>query len=127
MTREEKRLIRLQIARLLDQCQGCQFRSATNASIHVCSSCPIGQRMQELGKKLGGQPKVAEKKPAQKQKQKKKTLVMRRWTKEEEEFILMNQHHMTKMQLAEKLGRTYFSVRQKLTKLNRKRWRIHAS
>ena len=127
MTREEKKLIRLQIISLLERCQDCQFRSVTNASIRVCPSCPIGQQMQELGKKLGGQPKVAEKKPAQKQKQKKKTLVMRRWTKEEEEFILMNQHHMTKMQLAEKLGRTYFSVRQKLTKLNRKRGRNHAS
>jgi hypothetical protein len=122
MTREEKKLIRLQIARLLDRCKGCQFRSVTNASIHVCPSCPIGQRMRELGEKLGGQPK-AEKK----QEQKKKTLVMQRWTKEEEEFILVNQHRMTKMQLAQKLGRSYHSVRNKLTKLNRERGRIHAS
>lgn len=126
MTREEKKMIRLQIIGLLDQCQGCRYRSKENASIHICSSCPIGQQLQELGKKLGGQPK-AERKPTQKREQKKKTLVMRRWTKEEEEFILMNQHQMTKMQLAQKLGRSYYSVRQKLTKLNRKRGRVHAS
>lgn len=127
MTREEKKLIRLQIISLLERCQDCQFRSATNASIHVCPGCPIGQQMQELGKKLGGQLEVAKKKSAQKQEQKKKTLVMRRWTTEEEEFILVNQHRMTKMQLAQKLGRSYHSVWNKLTKLNRTRGRIHAS
>jgi hypothetical protein len=120
VTREEKKLIRLQIGALLNKCQGCQFRSVTNASIHVCPSCPIGQRMQELGKKLGGQPKV-ERKPVQQREQKKKTLVMRRWTTEEEEFILANQWQMTKKELAEKLGRSYYSVRQKLTKLNAER------
>jgi hypothetical protein len=124
MTKVEKKMIRLQIIGLLNQCEGCKYRSKENTCIHICPSCPIGQQMQELGKKLGGQPKVAEKKPTQKQKQKKKTLVMRRWTTEEEEFILMNQHHMTKMQLAQKLGRTYYSVRQKPTKLNAERKRL---
>jgi ribosome-binding protein aMBF1 (putative translation factor) len=121
VTREEKKLIRLQITRLLDRCQGCQFRSVTNASIHVCPSCPIGQRMQELGKKLSGRPEVMERQ------QRQKKIVMQRWTKEEEEFILVNQHRMTKMQLAQKLGWSYHSVRNKLTKLNRTRGRIHAS
>jgi hypothetical protein len=122
MTREEKKLIRLQVISLLERCRGCKFRSITNASIHVCPGCPIGQQMQELGKKLAGPPK-----PASKQEQKKKTLVMRPWTKEEEEFVLMNQHRMTRIEMAKRLGRSYDAVRQKLAKLNAQRGRIHAS
>lgn len=52
MTKAEKKLIRLQIISLLERYQGCPYHSTTNASIHVCPGCPIGQQMQELGKKL---------------------------------------------------------------------------
>jgi hypothetical protein len=57
MTREEKKILRLHIIELLDQCQGCQYRHKANASIHICPSCPIGKKMQALGKKLGERKK----------------------------------------------------------------------
>jgi hypothetical protein len=109
VTREEKKLIRLQIARLLDQCQGCPYQKMTNACVHICPSCPIGQKMQALGKKLG---------------EREKQITARRpWTTREEEFLLQNLH-MKQRELAEKLGRSLRSVQNKMFEL-RKRGRIH--
>jgi hypothetical protein len=119
MTREEKKLIRLQIIGLLDQCQGCKFRSVTNAGIHICPSCPIGQRMQALGQKLW------------KRDEKKRTAIIkgipkrRQWTTQEEEFLLQNLH-MGCGELAKQLGRSYKSVHNKITD-SKRRGRIHAS
>ncbi|WP_061579670.1 hypothetical protein [Saccharococcus caldoxylosilyticus] len=119
MTREEKKLIRLQIIGLLDRCEGCQYRRKTNASIHICPSCPIGQRMQALGQKLW------------KRDEKKRMAVInsvsrrRPWTTQEEEFILQNLH-IGCGELAKQLGRSYKSVYYKIDDLKR-RGRIHAS
>jgi hypothetical protein len=109
MTREEKKLIRLQIIDLLDRCEGCQYRHKTNACIHICPSCPIGKKMQALGKKLGERERMM---PAR-----------RPWTTREEEFLLQNLH-MKHRELAEKLGRSLRSVENKIFEL-RKRGRIH--
>lgn len=77
MTKEEKKMIRIQIHNLLENCQDCQFRSVTNASIHVCPGCPIGQQMQKLGKKMWRkeekkQQKIAKKPVAKKYRLKKR-------------------------------------------------------
>jgi hypothetical protein len=126
VTREEKKLIRLQIARLLDQCQGCRFRSVTNAGIHICPSCPIGQRMQTLGRNLC---ESDEKKRRIDEKKRKAVIAgipkRRQWTTQEEEFLLQNLH-MGCGELAKQLGRSYKSVHNKITDLKR-RGRIHAS
>ena len=122
MTREEKKLIRLRIIDLLDQCQGCPNRYVTNASIHICPSCPIGQRMQALGQKLWKRDERDEKKRAAVIAEIPKR---RQWTTQEEEFLLQNLH-MGCRELAKQLGRTYKSVHNKITNL-KKRGRIHAS
>jgi ribosome-binding protein aMBF1 (putative translation factor) len=117
VTREEKKMIRIQIHNLLDNCQSCQFRSVTNASIHICPSCRIGKKMQALGKKLW------------KRDEKRRMAVInsapnrRPWTAEEEEFIIQNLHMRCK-ELAEKLGRGYKAVQRKISEL-RQRGRIH--
>ncbi|WP_017435113.1 hypothetical protein [Saccharococcus caldoxylosilyticus] len=111
MTREEKKLIRLQIIGLLDQCQGCPYHSTTNASIHICPSCRIGKKIRALGKKLW------------KRDEKKRVSVRRPWTTQEEEFLLQNLH-MKHRELAEKLGRSYRAVQNKIFEM-RKKGRIH--
>ncbi|MED4969703.1 hypothetical protein [Parageobacillus toebii] len=122
MTREEKKMIRLQITKLLNQCQGCQYRSKENACVRICPSCPIGQRMQELGQKLWKRDERDEKKRA--------AVIAgipkrRPWTTQEEEFILQNLH-IGCGELAKQLGRSYKSVYYKIGDLKR-RGRIHAS
>jgi hypothetical protein len=119
MTKEEKKMIRIQIHNLLENCQDCQFRSVTNAGIHTCPSCPIGQRMQALGQKLW------------KRDEKKRMAVInsvsrrRPWTAQEEEFIIQNLH-MKRSELAKQLGRTYRAVLRRISDL-KKEGRIHAS
>lgn len=119
MTKAEQKRIRLQIIDLLDQCQGCPNRYVTNASIHICPSCPIGQRMQALGQKLW------------KRDEKKRMAVInsvsrrRPWTAQEEEFIIQNLH-MKRKEIAEKLGRSYKAVLRKISEM-RQRGKIHAS
>jgi hypothetical protein len=119
-------MIRLQIARLLDQCQGCPYRKMANASIHICPSCPIGQRMQALGRNLC---ESDEKKRRIDEKKRKAVIAgiskRRPWTTQEEEFLLQN-IHMNYRELAEKLGRSYKSVHNKIAEL-RKKGRVHAS
>jgi hypothetical protein len=102
MTREEKKMIRLQITELLDQCKGCKYRCKANASIHICPSCPIGQQMQKLGKKLWRKEEKKQQKIVKKSVAKKS----RPWTPEEEEYLLQNLH-MKRRELAKQLGRTY--------------------
>jgi len=122
MTKEEKKMIRIQIHNLLENCQDCQFRSVTNAGIHTCPSCPIGQRMQALGQKLWQRDERDEKKRA--------AVIAgipkrRPWTTQEEEFILQNLH-IGCGELAKQLGSSYKSVYYKIDDLKR-RGRIHAS
>ncbi|WP_044736611.1 hypothetical protein [Geobacillus kaustophilus] len=110
MTREEKKLIRLQIGALLNKCQGCQYRHKTNASIHICPSCPIGEQMQALGKKLSGEELAR----------------YRNWTKEDDAYIWNNQH-LPRKELAERLGRTRDAVIKRLFKLRKRGGVTHAS
>jgi hypothetical protein len=126
MTRQEKKMIRLQIIGLLDQCQGCPNRYMTNASIHICPSCPIGQRMQELGRNLCESDEKKRRIDVKKRKAVIAGIPNRRpWTAQEEEFILQNLH-MRRKELAEKLGRSYKAVLRKISDM-RQRGRIHAS
>jgi hypothetical protein len=110
VTREEKKLIRLQITRLLDQCQGCKFRSVDNACIHICPGCPIGEQMQALGKKISGEEFVR----------------YRNWTKEEDTYLWNNQH-LPRKELAKHLGRTRQAVISRLTELRKRGGVTHAS
>lgn len=111
MAREEKKMIRFRIIKLLDQCEGCQYRQKVHSSINVCPSCPIGQEIQSLGKKLGGCRRIEQMES------------YRRWTTQEEQFLLRNLH-MKRRDLAEKLGRSYKSIKKKINDL-RKRGLIH--
>jgi hypothetical protein len=111
MTREEKKMIRLRIIKLLDSCNGCPYRQKVHSSINVCPSCPIGQEIQALGEQLGGCRRVEQMKS------------YRHWTTQEEQFLLRNLH-MKRRDLAEKLGRSYKSIKQKINDL-RKRGLIH--
>jgi hypothetical protein len=126
MTCKEKKLIRLQITELLDQCEGCQYWSKENACVRICPSCPIGQRMQALGRNLC---ESDEKKRRIDEKKRKAVIAgipkRRQWTTQEEEFLLQNLHMGCK-ELAKQLGRSYKSVHNKITDLKR-RGRIHAS
>ncbi|EZP75040.1 hypothetical protein H839_16108 [Parageobacillus genomosp. 1] len=110
MTKAEKKLIRLQIISLLERCQGCPYHSTTNASIHVCPSCPIGQRMQALGQKISGEEFVR----------------YRNWTKEEDEYLWNNQH-LRRKELAKHLGRTRQAVINRLAELRKRGGVTHAS
>jgi CRP-like cAMP-binding protein len=96
-------MIRIQIHNLLDNCQNCQFRSVTNAGIHTCPSCPIGQQLQKLSRKLCGN----------------KVIVRRAWTKEEDAYIWNNQH-LPRKELAERLGRTRDAVIKRLFELRKR-------
>lgn len=121
MTKAEKKLIRLQIISLLERCQGYPYHSVTNACIHICPGCPIGQQMQELGKKLWRKEEKKQQKIAKKPVAKK----YRPWTPEEEEYLLQNLH-MKRSELAKQLGRTYRAVLRRISDL-KKEGRIHAS
>ncbi len=48
MTREEKKRLRMQIIRLLDECDTCEYKTKIGASVTVCRGCPIGKRLTEL-------------------------------------------------------------------------------
>lgn len=48
MTREEKKRLRMQIIRLLDECDSCEYKTKIGASVTVCRGCPIGKRLTEL-------------------------------------------------------------------------------
>jgi hypothetical protein len=111
MTREEKKMIRLRIIKLLDSCNGCPYRRKVHSSINVCPNCPIGQEIQALGEQLGGCRRVEQMKS------------YRHWTAQEEQFLLRN-IHMKRRDLAQKLGRSHKSIKHKINDL-RKRGLIH--
>ncbi|MCG6184274.1 hypothetical protein H1215_15595 [Anoxybacillus sp. LAT_38] len=48
MTREEKKRLRMQIVQLLDECDTCEYKTKSGASVTVCRGCPIGKRLTEL-------------------------------------------------------------------------------
>lgn len=57
MTREEKKRLRMQIIRLLDECDECKHRTELGSSITVCKVCPIGKKMVEISSKFQDKPK----------------------------------------------------------------------
>jgi len=109
MTKDEKKRIRLQIIGLLDQCEGCPYQKMTNACVHICPSCPIGKKIQKLGKKLY-----------------KHSVKRRIWTKEEDAYIWSNQH-LPRKELAKYIGRTERAVKLRLVELRKRGGVTHAS
>jgi hypothetical protein len=119
VTREEKKMIRLQIIGLLDQCEGCKYRFKANACIHICPSCPIGQQIQKLGRFLCRTSNWSKRRE-------KGELIRRPWTKEEDEYIWNNQH-LLRRDLAKHLGRTKKAVIKRLCELRKRGGVTHAS
>jgi hypothetical protein len=109
MTREEKREIRIQIQNLLDQCEGCKFISVSCASIYICPKCPLGQQLQELGKKLDPNLVKHQKKKVMKSRKKKNG-----WTDEELQFVKENMDKLAYKEIAEVLGRTEAAVKRQV-------------
>lgn len=111
MTREEKKRLRMQIIRLLDECDVCKHRTELGASITVCRVCPIGKKMVEISSKLENIPKQLEyldEKP-----------LRMTWRETEEQFIIENHDKMSYTQIAAELGRTPTSVQSKIKKMRR--------
>ena len=111
MTREEKKRLRMQIIRLLDECDVCKHRTELGASITVCKVCPIGKKMVEISSKLENIPKQLEYLDG-------KPLQMT-WKETEEQFIIENHDKMSYTQIADELGRTPTSVQSKIKKMRR--------
>ena len=99
MTREEKKRLRMQIIRLLDECDSCEYKMKSGASVTVCRGCPIGKRLTELSGHF--------KKDA------------RLWDEEEERFLAENYDKMTYKNIASRLGRTQKAVKAKVEKMRR--------
>jgi len=109
MTREEKRQIRIQIQNLLDQCEGCKYVSVSCASIYICPKCPLGQQIQELGKKLDPDLVKHQKKKVMRSKKR-----MNGWTEEELQFVKENMDKLAYKEIAEVLGRTEAAVKRQV-------------
>jgi hypothetical protein len=114
MTREEKRKIRLQIQDLLDKCQNCKYVSVSFASIHICPKCPLGQKIQELGKQLD--PKLVKDRKKKVMKPRKKT---NGWTDEEIQFVIDNICNLSYKEMAKMLGRTEAAIRRKVADMRK--------
>ena len=100
MTREEKKRLRMQIIRLLDECDTCEYKTKIGASVTVCRGCTIGKRLTELSGHL-------EKKDA------------RLWDEQEERFLAENYDKMTYQNIANRLGRTREAIKAKVEKMRR--------
>jgi len=109
VTIEEKRQIRIQIQNLLDQCEGCKYVSVSCASIYICPKCPLGQQLQELGKKLDPSLVKHQKKKVTKSQKKKNG-----WTAEELQFVRKNMDKLAYKEIAEVLGRTEAAVKRQV-------------
>lgn len=107
-----KREIRIKIQDLLDQCEGCKYVSVSCASIYICPKCPIGQQLQELGKKLD--PDLVKHQKKKVMKSKKKNNV---WTEEELQFVRENMDKLAYKEMAEVLGRTEAAVKRQAAKM----------
>jgi hypothetical protein len=109
MTREEAKAIRIQIQDLLDRCKGCKYVSVSCASIYICPKCPLGQQLQELGKKLDPNLVKHQKKKVMKSRKKKNG-----WTEEELQFVRENMDKLAYKEIAEVLGRTEAAVKRQV-------------
>ncbi|MED5052669.1 SANT/Myb-like DNA-binding domain-containing protein [Anoxybacillus rupiensis] len=102
MTKEEKKMLRLKAARLLDNCEGCKHRYTPNASVHICPSCPIGQQIQQIGKQLeqddvgyAGEER-------------------RSWTKEEDFYLINHYGIVDTERIAKQLNRTTEAIKRRI-------------
>jgi hypothetical protein len=99
MTRQEKKMIRMQIHNLLEEnCQKCQHRYKTNACVRICPSCQTGRRIRRLGRKLEQNKKVINGKKR------------RSWTEEEDFYLIHHYSIVPVKRIAERLGRTPMAV-----------------
>ncbi|MCG6183295.1 hypothetical protein H1215_18660 [Anoxybacillus sp. LAT_38] len=103
MTREEKKRLRMQIIKLLDECDGCKYKTDRQAVTTVCKRCSIGKRLLKLGEKFKRRKVVA------------RTL----WNEEEERFLVENYDKMTYQNIANRLGRTRRAIKAKVEKMRR--------
>ena len=99
MTREEKKRLRMQIIRLLDECDSCEYKTKLGASVTVCRGCPIGKRLTELSGRLEKDARL--------------------WDEEEERFLVENYDKMTYQNIANRLGRTRKAIKAKVEKMRR--------
>lgn len=99
MTREEKKRLRMQIIRLLNECDSCEHKTKRGASVTVCRGCPIGKRLTELSGHLEKDARL--------------------WDEEEERFLIENYDKMTYQNIANRLGRTREAIKAKVEKMRR--------
>ncbi len=99
MTREEKKRLRMQIIRLLDECDSCEYKTKIGASVTVCRGCPIGKRLTELSGHLEKDARL--------------------WDEQEERFLAENYDKMTYQNIANRLGRTREAIKAKVEKMRR--------
>lgn len=102
MTREEKKRLRMQIIRLLDECDGCRYKTKLGASVEECKKCPIGKKLNELSSMLENKKKRTDAKP---------------WREEEEKYLSENHGKMKYKNIAQKLGRTPKAIKAKVNKM----------
>lgn len=102
MTREEKKRLRMQIIQLLDECDGCRYKTKLGASVEECKKCPIGKKLNELSSMLEN---------------KKKRTDAKLWREEEERFLAENHSKMKYKNIAQKLGRTPKAIKAKVNKM----------
>lgn len=92
LTKEEQKALRLRVQDLLDVCEGmkCKYRSRYSSGTKMCAVCPIGKKMQEIGKKLWhGTHIVTEEK---------------KWTEEDDLFVIENYSTLSISKIADILG-----------------------
>jgi hypothetical protein len=106
MTRDEKKMIRLRIIKLLDSCNGCPYRQKVNSSINVCPNCPIGQQLQQYGKKLDQHEQHQNKRLFDGKER-------RSWTTEEEFYLIHHYGVVPVERIAKRLGRTKKAIKNK--------------
>ena len=102
MTREEKKRLRMQIIRLLDECDGCRYKTKLGSSVEECKKCPIGKKLNELSSMLENKKRRTDAKP---------------WREEEEKYLSENHGKMKYKNIAQKLGRTPKAIKAKVKKM----------
>ncbi len=114
MNREEKRVIRKQICRLLEnECKNCENkRSYGETPVHCITVCPVGIKMQSLSNQLIQDER--------KKKSNVNTFNEGPWS-QEEEFYLLNHMNLFKLpHLSKRLNRNLTSISRKAYFLRRR-------
>lgn len=118
MTRSEKRAIRLEIIKLLEEkCKRCQYSKGYQNKICI-EDCPIGYEIQSLSHRLmnGEKEEVVGNKvefdPESKSKR-------RPWTEEEDFYLLNHDGIFPRDHLAKRVNRTVHSVNSRIQLLKK--------